>query len=287
MRRIAAAVLSCACTALALAAPAVADAASARVAALQVGLRARGYYSGNVDGLAGPGTNAALRAFQRRRGLLVDGVLGPQTRRALGRLGRHWLGSRPLRAGAVGWDVAELQFELESHGFPLGTVDGGFGAHTDAALRRMQAWAGLVADGVAGPVTLSALRRPPARAPYAIRRPIAAPVGDRYGPRGNGWHPGLDFPAPRGTPVYAAASGTVEQAGYNDGYGKSVLVRDAGGVETRYAHFSRILVRSGEFVGAGALIGRVGATGFATGPHLHFEVIFHGANVDPAPALGL
>jgi murein DD-endopeptidase MepM/ murein hydrolase activator NlpD len=87
--------------------------------------------------------------------------------------------------------------------------------------------------------------------------------------------------------VYAAASGTVEQAGYNDGYGKSVLIRDAGGVETRYAHFSRILVRAGQFVGAGALIGRVGSTGFATGPHLHFEIIVRGANVDPAPALGL
>jgi peptidoglycan hydrolase-like protein with peptidoglycan-binding domain len=283
MRRIATALLACAC----LAAPAVAQAASARVAALQVGLRARGYYAGNVDGIDGPGTSAALRAFQRRRGLLVDGVLGPQTRRALGRLGRHALGSRPLRAGAVGWDVAELQFLLESHGFPLGAVDGGFGAHTDAALRRMQAWAGLVADGIAGPATVSALRRPPARAPYRVRRPIEAPVGDPYGPRGDGWHPGIDFPAPRGTPVYAAASGTVEQAGYNDGYGKSVLIRDAGGVETRYAHFSRILVRAGQFVGAGTPIGRVGSTGFATGPHLHFEIIVRGANVDPAPALGL
>jgi murein DD-endopeptidase MepM/ murein hydrolase activator NlpD len=112
-------------------------------------------------------------------------------------------------------------------------------------------------------------------------------VGDWYGPRGDGWHPGLDFPAPRGTPVYAAASGIVVGAGWNDGYGKSVLIRHAGGVDTRYAHFWRILVRVGQFVGAGARIGRVGATGFATGPHLHFEVIVGGADVDPAPALGL
>jgi murein DD-endopeptidase MepM/ murein hydrolase activator NlpD len=270
---------------LALVAASAAHAASARIAALQVGLRAHGYYTGNVDGVDGPRTSAALEAFQRRRGLLVDGVLGPQTRRALGRLGRHGLGGRPLRLGAVGWDVAELQFLLESHGFPLGHVDGGFGFHTVAALRRMQAWAGLATDGVAGPATLRALRRPPARAPYRMRRPIAAAVGDGYGPRADGWHPGLDFPAPRGAPVYAAASGTVVEADRNDGYGKTILLRHAGGVDTRYAHLSRMLVGVGRFVAAGTLIGRVGSTGFATGPHLHFEVIVHGANVNPLTAL--
>ncbi|HEY7077734.1 MAG TPA: peptidoglycan DD-metalloendopeptidase family protein [Solirubrobacteraceae bacterium] len=280
-RRILAALLACAC----LAAPA--HAASTRVAALQVGLRARGLYAGAVDGIAGPGTIAGLRAFQRRKGLVVDGVLGPRTRRALGRLGRHFLGSRPLRAGMVGWDVAQLQFEIESHGFPLGHVDGGFGAHTDIALRGFQAWAGLGVDGVAGPATLRALRGPPARAPYGLSRPILAPLGDPYGPRGDGWHPGLDFPAPRGTSVRAAASGTVIEAGWNDGYGKDVVLRNAGGVETRYAHLSRILVRPGQFVAVGQRVGRVGATGFATGPHLHFEVIVRGARVDPAPALGL
>jgi peptidoglycan hydrolase-like protein with peptidoglycan-binding domain len=264
-----------------------AQGASLRVAALQVGLRAHGLYLGAVDGVAGPQTNTALRAFQRRKGLLVDGVLGPRTRRALGRLGRHPLGSRPLRAGDVGWDVAELQFALESHGFPLGHVDGGFGAHTDAALRRAQAWAGLVQDGVAGPATLRALRRPPARAPYSMARPIVAPLGDPYGPRGDGWHPGLDFPAPRGTRVAAAAAGTVIAAGRDDGYGKMVLLRHSGGVETRYAHLSRITVRVGELVSTGERVGKVGATGFATGPHLHFEIIVGGADVDPAPALGL
>jgi murein DD-endopeptidase MepM/ murein hydrolase activator NlpD len=273
--------LACAC----LAAPA--HAASTRVAALQVGLRAHGLYTGAVDGIKGPQTVAGLRAFQRRKGLVADGVLGPRTRRALGRLGRHFLGSRPLRAGDVGWDVAQLQFLVESHGFPLGHVDGGFGAHTDAALRGFQAWAGLAADGVAGPATLHALRRAPARAPYRLSRPILAPLGDPYGPRGDGWHPGLDFPAPRGTSVRAAASGTVVEAGWNDGYGKDVVLRHPAGVATRYAHLSRILVRIGQFVAVGQRIGRVGSTGFATGPHLHFEIMVRGARVDPAPALGL
>jgi hypothetical protein len=270
-----------------LVAPAFARAASERVAALQAGLHARGLYTGTIDGIAGPATAAGVRRLQARAGLLVDGIPGPRTRHALGALGRHPVGSRPLRAGMSGWDVAALQFALEVHGFPCGTVDGGFGAHTDAALRRAQAYYGLVADGVAGPATLAALRRPPARWTAPLARPVAAPVGDRYGPRGDGFHPGIDFPAPTGTPVRAAAGGRVVFAGYDDGWGLTVLLDHGNGLRTRYAHLSSAAVSLGRFIPSGALVGRVGATGFATGPHLHFEVTVHGANVDPAPALGI
>jgi murein DD-endopeptidase MepM/ murein hydrolase activator NlpD len=269
-----------------LLAPGCAVAASARVAALQVALRARGAYVGTVDGIAGPGTAAGVRRVQARAGLVVDGIAGPRTRRALGALGRHPFASRPLRAGMRGWDVAELQFALETHGFPCRAVDGRFGAHTDAAVRRAQAFYGLATDGVAGPATLAALRRPPVRAP-TLARPSAAPVGDRYGPRGDGFHPGLDFPAPSGTPVHAAASGRVAFAGYDDGFGLTVVLDHGGGLHTRYAHLSAVAVSPGAFVPVGALVGRVGETGFATGPHLHFEVTIRGANADPAPALGL
>src|SRR5690242_5955914 len=82
-------------------APAVAGRmGSPSIAALQVGLRARGLYSGTVDGLAGPGTRLAVRSLQRRAGIAVDGVSGPQTLAALGRLGRHRLGSRQLHSGS-------------------------------------------------------------------------------------------------------------------------------------------------------------------------------------------
>jgi murein DD-endopeptidase MepM/ murein hydrolase activator NlpD len=270
-----------------LLAPASARAASERVAALQVALQARGLYPGTIDGVAGPATAAGVRRFQARAGLLVDGIAGPRTRRALGALGRHPVGSRPLRAGMRGWDVAALQFGLEVHGFPCRAVDGGFGAHTDAAVRRAQAFYGLGVDGVAGPATLAALRNAPARWAGRLLRPVAAPVGDRYGPRGNGFHPGIDFPAPSGTPVRAAASGRVVFAGYDDGFGLTVVLDHGNGLRTRYAHLSAATVAPGRFVPAGALVGRVGATGFATGPHLHFELTLHGANVDPAPALGI
>src|SRR3954451_18518226 len=76
---------------------------SPSVAALQVALRADGLYSGTIDGFAGPGTNSGVRSLQRRRGLIVDGIAGPQTLRALGRRGRPRLGARALGPGATGF----------------------------------------------------------------------------------------------------------------------------------------------------------------------------------------
>src|SRR5918912_20011 len=98
-------------------------------------------------------TRRAVARFQRAARLPVDGIAGPRTRRALGRYGRHLLGSRPLARGATGWDVAALQFLLAWHGFPSATFDGGLGLHTLHALRRYQRWVGLTPDGVAGPAT--------------------------------------------------------------------------------------------------------------------------------------
>src|SRR5438034_5724288 len=73
------------------------------VAALQVALHAHGLYGGTIDGVAGPATERAVRRFQRRTGLQVDGVVGRRTRRALGKLGRPRLGARRLASGKVGW----------------------------------------------------------------------------------------------------------------------------------------------------------------------------------------
>ena len=279
--------MSAAAVAVCLFAPATASAANPRVAALQVALRAHDAYSGAVDGIAGPGTTAGVRRIQARAGLVVDGSSGPRTRRALGRQGRHAVGSRPLRQGHRGWDVAALQFALETRGFPCGTVDGGFGARTEAAVRRAQAFAGL-----------RGRRR---RRPGDARRPLP-PAGRerrRCGSRSKrrsatataraapASTPGSTSPRPAAHRVTAAASGRVAFAGWDDGWGLTVTLDHGNGLRNRYAHLSRATVRPGTAVAAGTTIGRVGATGFATGPHLHFEVTIRGANADPAPAFAL
>ena len=270
--------------ALVFAPPALAH--NAGVAALQVALHKRGLYHGTIDGVKGPATRRAVMRFQRRVRLPVDGIAGPKTRRALGRFGRHLLGSRPLTRGSVGWDVAALQFMLAWHGFPSATFDGGLGLRTDAALHRFQVWAGLPADGVAGSATIAALRKPPATCPIPLAWPVDAPVGDGFGPRGDRFHAGIDLLADRGTPVHAAAPGRVVIAGLTPGgWGNLVAVANEDGVQTMYAHLSVVSVHLGELVSTGSVLGEVGATGDATGPHLHFEVRVRGASVDPLGAL--
>jgi murein DD-endopeptidase MepM/ murein hydrolase activator NlpD len=278
-----AAALACAAPGAAGLAPAPAAAArSADVAALQVALRARGTYAGDVDGITGPGTRAGVARLQARRRLAVDGVAGRATRRALGWRGRPGLGTRAVGVGARGWDVAGMQFLLAVHGFPSGPMDGVLGPRSGAALRRFQAWAGLGADGVAGPATLGRLRGPAPRSPLRFLRPIAAPIGSRFGPRGNWMHTGLDFTAPSGATVRAAGRGCVTSAGWDaGGYGRLVVIAHRMGMTSWYAHLGSIAVRPGGCLVAGTPIGTVGASGHATGPHLHFELRLRAAAIDP------
>jgi murein DD-endopeptidase MepM/ murein hydrolase activator NlpD len=96
------------------------------------------------------------------------------------------------------------------------------------------------------------------------------------------YHDGIDFPAERGTPIQAAASGKVVFAGTQPEYGKMVDIDHGNGLVTRYAHASRLLVKEGDVVVAGQPIAAVGSTGRSTGPHLHFEVRQNGAPQNPA-----
>lgn len=276
-----------------LASPGEAEAASARVAALQAALKYRGLYPIAVDGMRGPFTMRGVRRFQRRKGLLVDGIAGPQTKRAIG---AKPLGSRMLRRGNRGWDVAALQFRLMRHGYPPGGVDGVFGPATQSAVTRFQSANGLTADGLAGPQTVAALRgrsssSTPTTVPVgAVRfyRPVPGPIGDRFGaPRAGGrTHAGLDFPVAYGTRVGAGGVGTVIFAGWNSGgYGNLVVIQHRLGFTSWYAHLSRITSYVGEQVSGGTRIGYVGSTGYSTGPHLHFEVRKWNTPVDPLPYL--
>jgi murein DD-endopeptidase MepM/ murein hydrolase activator NlpD len=94
-------------------------------------------------------------------------------------------------------------------------------------------------------------------------------------------HQGVDYRAPTGAPVVAVAAGTVVFAAYNGGSGRMVHLRHANGFESQYLHLSAITVRAGARVNQGDLVGRVGATGLATGPHLHYALKRNGVNVNP------
>ncbi|MFZ4457140.1 MAG: M23 family metallopeptidase [Bacteroidales bacterium] len=95
-------------------------------------------------------------------------------------------------------------------------------------------------------------------------------------------HSGMDFTARVGTPIYATGNGTVQQAGWDQGYGNCVLINHGFGYQTKYAHMSRIKSRAGQKVKRGEVIGYVGSTGKSTAPHLHYEVHINGRPVNPA-----
>jgi murein DD-endopeptidase MepM/ murein hydrolase activator NlpD len=95
------------------------------------------------------------------------------------------------------------------------------------------------------------------------------------------FHAGLDFPGPMGSPIYAAANGTVTYVGEKQGYGNCIEISHGNGLMTRYAHLSGFGARVGEKVEAGARIAAMGSTGRSTGPHLHFEVRIHDRAVNP------
>jgi murein DD-endopeptidase MepM/ murein hydrolase activator NlpD len=94
-------------------------------------------------------------------------------------------------------------------------------------------------------------------------------------------HPGIDFSAKAGAPIYATADGVVKLAKFNGGYGNCVFIDHLYGYESRYGHMQKILVRRGQRIKRGDKIGLVGKTGVATAPHLHFEVHYNGKEVNP------
>jgi murein DD-endopeptidase MepM/ murein hydrolase activator NlpD len=110
--------------------------------------------------------------------------------------------------------------------------------------------------------------------------PVSGPVTSGFGWRWGRMHEGIDIGAACGTPIRAAASGTIVYAGWMDGYGNIVIIDHGGGIGTAYAHQSAIYVGGGS-VSQGQTIGAVGSTGHSTGCHLHFEVRVNGIPVDP------
>ena len=160
-------------------------------------------------------------------------------------------------------------------------------AQVDAGLARIEA--GL--DGLDESLALVARRTSAsdlADMAWPSRYPIAgARISSRFGNRRDPFtrrlarHTGVDLPAPPGTRILASAGGTVRFAGYRRAYGNSVEIDHGGGLVTRYAHASKLMVRRGQVVLPEQPIATVGSTGRSTGPHLHFEVLKQGKPVEP------
>jgi murein DD-endopeptidase MepM/ murein hydrolase activator NlpD len=113
--------------------------------------------------------------------------------------------------------------------------------------------------------------------------PISGTINSGFGPRGSGFHDGVDIAAPEGTPIRAIESGEVIYSDRLRGYGNIIVLRHGGGFVSVYAHNQQNLVSEGHGVSRGQIIARVGSTGRVTGPHLHFEIRRDNKALDPLP----
>lgn len=150
---------------------------------------------------------------------------------------------------------------------------------------------GLAAQSAALAEKIAAARSAQATAPVSaptpspsggqLAWPVAGPVTSGFGSRWGRVHEGIDIGVGSGTPVHAAAAGTVVYAGWMSGYGNIVVIDHGNGLSTVYAHNSSLVVGQGAAVGTGFVVALSGSTGHSTGPHVHFEVRLNGAPVDP------
>lgn len=115
----------------------------------------------------------------------------------------------------------------------------------------------------------------------SLIRPISGTITSRFGARGRSTHTGLDIATNRGTPIKAAAGGTVTYSGWKGSYGNLVIISHGNGVQTYYAHCDARYVSAGDTVSQGQVIAAVGNTGNSTGPHLHLEIRVNGVAQNP------
>jgi murein DD-endopeptidase MepM/ murein hydrolase activator NlpD len=121
--------------------------------------------------------------------------------------------------------------------------------------------------------------------PTSFVWPAHAAITSGFGRRWGRRHTGVDIDAAYGSSIVAAQAGTVTLAGWKNGYGNTVIIDHGHGISTLYGHQSRLAVRTGQHVDQGQLIGKVGATGHVTAPHLHYEVLIGGVPRNPVPWL--
>jgi murein DD-endopeptidase MepM/ murein hydrolase activator NlpD len=168
--------------------------------------------------------------------------------------------------------------ELDARAFEAST--GGIGGGTAVDDRAPQP--DRATRGTARTTTTLTISQQPARTdlwllPLHTNYAMSSPFGERWGTL----HPGVDLTAVEGTQYYAVAPGKVIVARYNGGYGYNVMIEHDGGAVSVYGHSSKLIVKEGQQVEAGQLLGLTGNTGFSTGPHLHFEIRVDGKAIEP------
>jgi murein DD-endopeptidase MepM/ murein hydrolase activator NlpD len=226
------------------------------------------------DGIFGPQTDAAVRRYQLSAGLDVDGIVGPNTWASM--FEKASANGASMGGSNVPPEVKQhVERRLERVGQQLagqGNAGAGVGGQVDATTPTPQVGTTLpTTDAPAGGSCGSS----------TITTPVNGTVTSPFGPRGGRNHDGIDIAAPTGTPVRAAACGTVSLAGQQSGYGNIVCITHTSQFSTCYAHLSRFGVTNGTQVQQGQVIGYVGCTGSCTGPHLHFETRVNGTAQDP------
>ena len=224
--------------------------------------------------------------------------------------------AQTYKRGSSGDCVRSIQQLLNASPDARVTVDGRYGPATETGIRSFQRARNLKIDGVVSSMvwrnlcgvdgassaknaaacsTISAIK-PPAQpkssgasipSSGAWRKPAEGRLSDYYGtPRSGGrTHDGIDLANVTGTPIRAAAAGTVQRVYYSDGCGNVIIIIHSGGISTKYCHLHSVGVRQGAQVSAGQVIGAMGNTGVSSGPHLHFVVMRNGSPTNPLPFL--
>jgi murein DD-endopeptidase MepM/ murein hydrolase activator NlpD len=170
--------------------------------------------------------------------------------------------------------IKQVQRGYSGQGGPLGPLAPSIGGKADPNAER----ASKILDGLD---RMNLYRMAVEKAPFAMPLKTSFRYTSGFGRRWGRMHEGTDFAGAHGSPIYATADGQVIHAGWESGYGNLVKIRHDFGIETRYAHMSKVHVKVGQNVSRGDRIGDMGNTGRSTGTHLHYEVRVNGRAINP------